>query len=115
MASITIRNLDETAKQALRERAAKNGHSMEEEARLLLSASNLPEPQREALANASDISTKELLKQKIAVNDLYGSKYASYEYELEWLNIRLSTKESVYEQAKADAKTNVDAKGMESE
>lgn len=38
MASITIRNLDETAKQALRERAAKNGHSMEEEARLLLSA-----------------------------------------------------------------------------
>lgn len=38
MASITIRNLDEDAKQALRERAAKNGHSMEEEARLLLSA-----------------------------------------------------------------------------
>ena len=53
MASITIRNLDETAKQALRERAAKNGHSMEEEARLLLSASNIPSPQREALANAS--------------------------------------------------------------
>ena len=37
MASITIRNLDEKAKQALRERAAKNGRSMEEEARLLLS------------------------------------------------------------------------------
>lgn len=39
MASITIRNLDEKAKQALRERAARNGRSMEEEARLLLSAS----------------------------------------------------------------------------
>ncbi len=36
MASITVRNLDENTKQALRERAAKNGRSMEEEARLLL-------------------------------------------------------------------------------
>jgi phosphopantothenoylcysteine decarboxylase/phosphopantothenate--cysteine ligase len=38
MATLTIRNLDESAKQALRERAAKNGHSMEEEMRLILSA-----------------------------------------------------------------------------
>lgn len=37
MASITIRNLDEAAKQALRERAAANGRSMEEEARQLIS------------------------------------------------------------------------------
>ncbi|MEM9278044.1 MAG: bifunctional phosphopantothenoylcysteine decarboxylase/phosphopantothenate--cysteine ligase CoaBC [Pseudomonadota bacterium] len=36
MASITIRNLDEKTKQALRERAASNGRSMEEEARILL-------------------------------------------------------------------------------
>ena len=36
MATLTIRNLDENTKQALRERAARNGHSMEEEARLLL-------------------------------------------------------------------------------
>lgn len=36
MASLTIRNLNETAKQALRERAARNGRSMEEEARVLL-------------------------------------------------------------------------------
>ena len=36
MANITIRNLDNTAKQALREQAAKNGRSMEEEARILL-------------------------------------------------------------------------------
>lgn len=36
MASITVRNLDEETKQALRERAAANGRSMEEEVRLLL-------------------------------------------------------------------------------
>ena len=36
MASITVRNLDEATKQALRERAARNGRSMEEEARLAL-------------------------------------------------------------------------------
>lgn len=36
MASITIRNLDDAAKERLRLRAARNGRSMEEEARLLL-------------------------------------------------------------------------------
>ncbi|MGI9401103.1 MAG: bifunctional phosphopantothenoylcysteine decarboxylase/phosphopantothenate--cysteine ligase CoaBC [Rhizobiaceae bacterium] len=36
MASITIRNLDEKTKQALRERAARNGRSMEQEVRCLL-------------------------------------------------------------------------------
>ncbi|WP_299865170.1 bifunctional phosphopantothenoylcysteine decarboxylase/phosphopantothenate--cysteine ligase CoaBC [uncultured Hoeflea sp.] len=36
MATLTIRNLDEAAKQALRERAAKNGRSMEEEMRSIL-------------------------------------------------------------------------------
>lgn len=44
MASITIRNLDDKTKQALRERAARNGHSMEEEARLMLGA-GAPDPQ----------------------------------------------------------------------
>lgn len=48
MASLTIRNLDESTKQALREQAARNGRSMEEEARILLSglrsgASTLPQ------------------------------------------------------------------------
>ncbi|MEM7215803.1 MAG: bifunctional phosphopantothenoylcysteine decarboxylase/phosphopantothenate--cysteine ligase CoaBC [Pseudomonadota bacterium] len=43
MASITIRNLDEEAKQALRERAAQNGRSMEEEARLILGAISRPQ------------------------------------------------------------------------
>lgn len=37
MATLTIRNLDESAKQALRERAARNGRSMEEEMRFILS------------------------------------------------------------------------------
>lgn len=36
MASITIRNLDDSVKEALRRRAAGNRRSMEEEARLLL-------------------------------------------------------------------------------
>jgi len=36
MATLTIRNLDDSAKQALRERAAKNGRSMEEEMRFIL-------------------------------------------------------------------------------
>lgn len=36
MASITIRNLDDKAKERLRMRAAANGHSMEAEARTLL-------------------------------------------------------------------------------
>ena len=36
MASITIRNLDESVKKALRRQAAQNGHSMEEEARFIL-------------------------------------------------------------------------------
>jgi phosphopantothenoylcysteine decarboxylase/phosphopantothenate--cysteine ligase len=40
MASITIRNLEEDAKQALRERAARNGRSMEEELREMIR--NLP-------------------------------------------------------------------------
>src|SRR5690606_10342492 len=38
MASITIRNLDNDAKERLRLRAARNGRSMEEEARILLGA-----------------------------------------------------------------------------
>ena len=36
MASLTIRNLDEDTKARLRIRAARNGHSMEQEARTLL-------------------------------------------------------------------------------
>ena len=36
MASITIRNIDEALKERLRIRAATHGHSMEEEARLIL-------------------------------------------------------------------------------
>ena len=36
MASITIRNLDDDVKTRLRKRAAANGRSMEEEARLIL-------------------------------------------------------------------------------
>lgn len=44
MASLTIRNLDDNIKELLRIEAAHNGHSMEEEARLIL---------RKSLANAN--------------------------------------------------------------
>lgn len=36
MATLTIRNLDDEVKDLLRLSAAKNGHSMEEEARVIL-------------------------------------------------------------------------------
>lgn len=36
MASLTIRNIDDTVKERLRVRAALHGHSMEEEARVIL-------------------------------------------------------------------------------
>jgi len=57
MASITIRNLDEKTKQALRERAARNGRSMEEEARLLL--------KRLETVAASQTITHEPVKQSV--------------------------------------------------
>lgn len=44
MASLTIRNLDETTKLRLRVRAARHGSSMEEEARTLLRNALTEEP-----------------------------------------------------------------------
>jgi plasmid stability protein len=38
MAQLTVRNLDESVKAGLRSRAKRHGHSMEEEARNILSA-----------------------------------------------------------------------------
>lgn len=45
MASITIRNLDDVLKERLRVEAARHGHSMEEEVRLILRGA-LAEPAR---------------------------------------------------------------------
>jgi len=56
-----------------------------------------------AYANAKDNATRALIQKKIDATDKYGSIYANYEYKLEWMNIRLSTKDAVYEQAKSDA------------
>ncbi len=50
MASITIRNLDDAAKERLRVRAAQNGRSMEEEARLLLGGFEETKPVAAALS-----------------------------------------------------------------
>lgn len=42
MATITVRNLDDDVKELLRIAAAKKGHSMEEEARLILKQALTP-------------------------------------------------------------------------
>lgn len=46
MASITIRNLDDALKAELRLSAARHGHSMEEEVRLILRRALTPVPQQ---------------------------------------------------------------------
>ena len=51
MASITIRNLDDDVKTRLRTRAAGNGRSMEEEARLILREAVKRKPSTESLAS----------------------------------------------------------------
>ena len=66
MASITIRNLDDAAKEKLRMRAARNGRSMEEEARLLLtgleeSAQVTPAPAGQSKVGASLTGKRVLL------------------------------------------------------
>ncbi|SOC54655.1 Plasmid stability protein [Chromohalobacter canadensis] len=50
MASITIRNLDEQVKAQLRMEAARHGHSMEEEVRIIL-RSALSQPQKGGLGS----------------------------------------------------------------
>lgn len=51
MASITIRNLDDQVKERLRIEAALNGHSMEEEARLILRRALKKPTQNQGLAS----------------------------------------------------------------
>ena len=60
MASITVRNLDEDTKQALRERAARNGRSMEEEARILLSAAEIDSSQAIERPTSHQISSQSI-------------------------------------------------------
>jgi plasmid stability protein len=55
MATLTIRRLDPTVKDRLRVRAAQRGHSMEEEARRILSES-CAQPSREE--NLADIALR---------------------------------------------------------
>ncbi|AVJ19685.1 FitA-like ribbon-helix-helix domain-containing protein [Serratia rhizosphaerae] len=49
MATITVRNLDDEIKELLRISAAKNGHSMEEEARMILKQALTKKPARYGL------------------------------------------------------------------
>lgn len=59
-----------------------------------------------ALANAKDGNAKKLIEEKIKATDKFGSIYSNYENKLEWMNIRLSTKDAVYEQLKSDANSS---------
>ena len=60
MGSLTVRNLSEDVKQRLRQRAAANGRSMEEEVRLLLaeSAADVPAARAQSAAKAEATSAK---------------------------------------------------------
>lgn len=51
--TLTVRNLDESVKKALRIRAAENGRSMEAEARQILRAALLGEPPRRGFGTAA--------------------------------------------------------------
>jgi plasmid stability protein len=51
MASLTIRNLNNTLKERLRVRAARHGRSMEEEARIILKTSLAPK-KKQTMADA---------------------------------------------------------------
>ncbi|MGQ5719290.1 bifunctional phosphopantothenoylcysteine decarboxylase/phosphopantothenate--cysteine ligase CoaBC [Pseudochrobactrum asaccharolyticum] len=73
MASITIRNLDEDVKEALRRQAAANGRSMEEEVRVLLSGeTQMPAP----LPSASDPVVQSLKGKRILL--IIGGGIAAY-------------------------------------
>ncbi|MBX8825409.1 bifunctional phosphopantothenoylcysteine decarboxylase/phosphopantothenate--cysteine ligase CoaBC [Ochrobactrum sp. SFR4] len=73
MASITIRNLDEDVKEALRRQAAANGRSMEEEVRVLLSGeTQMPAP----LSPASDPVVQSLKDKRILL--IIGGGIAAY-------------------------------------
>ncbi len=73
MASITIRNLDEDVKEALRRQAAANGRSMEEEVRVLLSGeTQMPTP----LPSASDPVVQSLKGKRILL--IIGGGIAAY-------------------------------------
>ena len=63
MASITIRNLPDEAKEKLRLNAAKNKHSMEEEARLLLMSGNNGEifPEKPSVKDMQSLKSKTIL------------------------------------------------------
>jgi len=58
MASLTIRRLDDEVKAKLRTRAARNGRSMEEEARLILKAELTPK-------RAQKLNLAELIRRHI--------------------------------------------------
>ena len=70
MASITVRNLEDSVKKKLRMRAAKHGHSMEEEVRQILRAAVGQErtvPQNDKELSATEARLPELEKRGVLV------------------------------------------------
>lgn len=76
MASITIRNLDDGVKEALRRQAAANGRSMEEEVRLLLAGRGDPHVVSAGYAEASEPVLKSLDGKRILL--VIGGGIAAY-------------------------------------
>ena len=68
MATLTIRNLDENTKQALRERAARNGNSMEEEARIILGTGS--GDHKDTVAMGSNIEADGVISNPIAASNI---------------------------------------------
>lgn len=56
-----------------------------------------------ALASAKDAATRKTIENRIIATDKFGSVYSDFEDKLEYMNLRLSTKNSVFEQLKSDA------------
>jgi phosphopantothenoylcysteine decarboxylase/phosphopantothenate--cysteine ligase len=74
MATITVRNLDGKTKQALRERAARNGHSMEEEARLLLHAGAISTVEYQTSSDSLDILKTMDEASKVSIDPNYPAR-----------------------------------------
>jgi plasmid stability protein len=72
MPTLTIRNLPDNVHAALRVRAAKNGRSMEEEARVLLAAAAANENKSEEAIRA-DVAAR-VAKAQSMVRDMFGGQ-----------------------------------------
>ncbi len=64
----------------------------------------------EAMMNAKDAETRNEYKKKLKMTEKYGSVLHSFQVKVEFLAERISTMETVYEQAETDAYSNISHK-----